>query len=237
MAPDQSGQLRLAGGDAKLWVKFERRSRKNPYKSELEGRPIYEPVDYVKIRQPGERDEWVGPVTEAHRQRFPERWRQYQEQTEQTPEGTPVQLLFPNEPHIVELMLDLRIQTMEQLAGLTEQGIDRLGMDGRKYVARAQAAMDRSEALREVTRLEHVVGQQTDEIAAMKTMIDRQRIEMEALRKLMEERTMPNMQAALELQAMQGRAQQVPPAFLQQGQIGQLPPPDFPPPQRVTLVE
>lgn len=168
MAPDAYGNLRVAGGDARLYVKFEKRSRRNAYKSEIEGRPIYEPVDYIKIQQPGERDQWIGPATEAHKQRFPHQWRQYAEQTEQTPVGTPVQLLFPNEPHIVELLLDLKIQTIEQLGALTEHGIERLGMDGRRYVAKAQSALDRSEAVREVTKLEHTVGLQADEIAVLK---------------------------------------------------------------------
>lgn len=239
MAPDPGGQLRLAGGDSRLWVKFERRSRRNPYKSELEGRPIYEPVDYVKIQQPGERDQWVGPATETHRMRFPAQWAAYQEQSEQTPEGTPVQLLFPNEPHIVELLLDLKVQTMEQLSSLTEQGIDRLGMDGRKYVAKAQAALDRSEALREVTRLEHVVGQQTDEIAVLKGAIDRQRIEMEALRKMVEENSATS--RAREMFGMQNQAV-AQAAQNQLGQVGQVglnaPNASFPPPPaRVQLVD
>lgn len=168
MAPDAYGNLRVAGGDSRLYVKFEKRSRKNAYKSEIEGRPIYEPVDYIKIQQPGERDQWIGPATEAHKQRFPHQWQQYVAQTDQTPVGTPVQLLFPNEPHIVELLLDLKIQTIEQLGALTEHGIERLGMDGRRYVAKAQAALDRSEAVREVTKLEHTVGLQADEIAVLK---------------------------------------------------------------------
>lgn len=204
LAPDGFGQLRLAGGDSRLWVKFERRSRKNAYKSELEGRPIYEPIDYVKIQQPGEKDQWVGPATEAHKMRFPQQWDAYQRQVEQVPEGTPVQLLFPNEPHITELMLDLKIMTIEQLANLTEQAIERLGMDGRKYVNKATQAMEKSEALREVTRLQHVVDGQADQIDVLKTGMDRQRVEIEALRKMMEEaRASPLMERATQLFGMQ----------------------------------
>lgn len=186
MAPDAMGNLRVAGGDARLFVVFSRKSRRNAHKSEIEGRPVHEPVDYVRIQQPGERDAFEGPVTEEHKRRFPDRWRQYLENTEQTPEGTPVQLLFPNEPHVVELCLDLRIQTVEQLAGLTEQAIDRLGMDGRKYVAKAQAALDRSEAVREVSRLEGVVASQADEIDVLKRANDDLAARMAAMERLMQ---------------------------------------------------
>lgn len=187
MEADRSGQLRLAGGDSRLWVQFERKSRRNAYRSEIEGRPIYEPVDYVKIQQPGERDQWVGPVTEQHKQRFPQQYAQFIANNEQTPDGTPVSLLFPNEPHIVELCLDLRIQTVEQLGNLTEQAIDRLGMDGRKYVAKAQAALDKSEAVREVTRLEHELNGARDEIDVLKTAVEQQSARMAALERLLEE--------------------------------------------------
>lgn len=188
MAPDASGAMRLTGGDERLWVRFEKRSRRNAYKSELEGRPIYEPVDYIKIQQPGERDQVMRPVQEADKQRFGRQWEQYQRETEQTPEGTPIQLLFPNEPHVVELMLDLRIQTMEQLAQLTEGAIERLGMDGRKYVSKAQAALDRAQALKEVTRLEHTLRDAQDELETLrKANADLQR-RMDALEELAEER-------------------------------------------------
>jgi hypothetical protein len=169
MAPDpMSGVMRLQGGDGRLWVRFEKRSRRNAYKSEQEGRPIYEPIDYVRIQQPGERDQWVGPVTPDHKARFPRQWEQYLKETEQSPEGTPIQLLFPNEPHIIELLLDLKIETVEQLSQVTEQGIDRLGMDGRKYVGKAQAAMDKSEALKEVTKLSHELQDAQDQLGILK---------------------------------------------------------------------
>lgn len=189
MSPDpMSGVMRLEGGDQRLFVRFEKRSRRNAYKSDLEGRPVYEPVDYVRIKQPAERDEWVGPVTEAHKHRFPRQWEQFQKETEQTPEGTPVELLFPNEPHVVELMLDLKIQTIEQLAGITEGGIERLGMQGRKYVNKARAALDKSEALKEVTKLTRELDDARDELATLKGANERLQARMQALEEMMEDK-------------------------------------------------
>lgn len=199
MAPDAFGQLRLAGGDARLFVQFRRTSRRNGFKSDQEGRPIYEPADFVKIQQPGERDCFDGPVTEAIKARFPDRYKQFLENVEQVPEGTPVQLLFPNQPHVVETMLDLRIQTVEQLAAISEHGIERLGMDGRKYVVRAQAAMEKSEALREVTKLEHVVADQADEIDVLKQSLAEQRTQIAALREMMQQQAGMQMQRAQQL--------------------------------------
>lgn len=216
MAPDpMSGVMRLEGGDARLFVRFEKRSRRNAYKSDLEGRPVYEPVDYVRIKQPAERDEWVGPVTEAHKHRFPRQWEQYQKEAEQTPEGTPVELLFPNEPHVIELMLDLKIQTIEQLATITEGGIERLGMQGRKYVTKAQAAMDKSEALKEVTKLTRELADAQDELATLRGANERLQARMQALEDMMDDR--PKKRGKLTISA----AEEPEP----------LPPPPSPPPR------
>ena len=141
------------GTDERLWVQFYLRSRLNPYRSSQEGKPSYDAVDFVKIRQPAERDQLDIAVTEEHKQRWPKQWEAYQAKKRQIPDGTPVKLLFPNEPHITDLCVDLNIDTIEQLAQLSEHGINRLGMDGRKYVAKAQAALDRLEATKEVGRL------------------------------------------------------------------------------------
>ena len=147
------GRVDYGGDDARMVVRFYLRSRLNPYKSGIEGRPVYEPYDYVKIRHPGERDEIDVEVNDEHRQRWPRHWEAYQQKRKQTPQGTPIKLLFPNEPHIVDLCVDLNVETIEQLAELSEAGINRLGMDGRKYVAKAQAALDRMAATKEVSKL------------------------------------------------------------------------------------
>jgi hypothetical protein len=150
------------GADDRLWVKFVRKSVRNPGKSDREGRPIYEPVDFVQIQQPGERDMLMRPVREEDKYRWPRLWEAYQAHTEQTPEGSPVQLLFPNEPHIADMMKDLRVLTIEQLAQLSEHGITRLGMDGRRYVAKAQAALDQTAAAREVGRLTRALEEEKE---------------------------------------------------------------------------
>lgn len=156
--------MRLAGGDARLWVKFERKAVRNAFKSELEGRPIYEEVDYVRIQQPGERDVYNQVATEDHKRRFPQQWAQFLAGAEQLPEGTPVGLLFPNQESVKEILLDLKIYTVEQLAQLSEHAIERLGMDGRKYVLKAKAALDKSEALKEVNRVNQELQDTKDQL-------------------------------------------------------------------------
>jgi hypothetical protein len=167
MAPSDDGAFRIAGGDARLWVRFEKKAVKNAFKSEMEGRPIYEEVNYVRIQQPGERDVYNQPATQDHIRRFPKQWEAFQKGAEQIPEGTPIALLFPNEEAVREVLLDLKILTVEQLASCSEHAIERLGMDGRRYVAKAKAALDKSEALKEVTLLTHKYNESQDQIKVL----------------------------------------------------------------------
>jgi hypothetical protein len=167
--------------DARLWVRFVRKSARNAYKSDLEGRPIFEPVDYIQIQQPGERDMLMRPVKEEDKLRFPKHWEAFQANTKQAPEGTPVQMLFPNEPHITDMLIDLRILTVEQLAQLSEAGINRLGMDGRKYVARAAAAMDQSAKAAEVSRLTRELTEAQEKNKLMEDQMAQMRARMDSL--------------------------------------------------------
>ena len=164
------GPVDYAGpnADQRMWVRFHKKSIRNVHKSELEGRPIYEPRDYVSIQHPGERDVVVREVIEEHKQRWPRQWAQYQQDKQQSPDGTPVQMIFPTEPEKVDLCIDLRILTVEALATASEDAIHRLGMDGRRMVARAQAALEQAARMKEITRLEGELRQARDENQVLK---------------------------------------------------------------------
>ena len=71
-------------------------------------------------------------------------------------------MLFPNEKHVVEMLRDLHIMTVEQLAQVSEHAIRRMGMDGRKYVAKAQAALDQTAAAKEVGRLTRALEEEKE---------------------------------------------------------------------------
>ena len=62
-------------------------------------------------------------------------------------DGTPVATLYPNDPALVTQFRALHIFTVEQLGGLTETGIMRLGMGGRAHVERAQKFLDAAKGM------------------------------------------------------------------------------------------
>lgn len=178
------------GSDEKLWVKFFAHPVHLAFKSQQEGRPVYESRDYVEIMQPGEpQSVWRGQVTEEHRQRFPRKWDAYQAKREQTQEGTPLPTLFPAEPHFVSVMHDLKIFTVEQLAALTEHGISRLGLGGRDHVQRAQRLLEASKGMAGAHRMQAEIDAEKAKVAVLES-------EMAQLRALLNERTEPSRKRA-----------------------------------------
>jgi hypothetical protein len=135
-------------------VEFYQGSELHGVRSEAEGRPIYVAVDMIRIRHPGERDVHEIPVLEHHKHEFRRKWEAYKAGQAASHEGTPLATLFPVEQAIVRQMNALHIFTAEQLAGLTEQGISRLGLGGRQHVERAKKFLEASGSMAGAHRME-----------------------------------------------------------------------------------
>jgi len=169
--PPQGGMVAY-GADDRLWVRFFTQSVQNSWKSQETGRPVFEPKDFIELIQPGERDKLVREVRDEDKYRFPRKWEAYQAGLAQAPDGTPLSILYPSEPHIVDMMRLLVIHTIEQLAGLTEQGIQRLGMGGREHVARAKRYLEAAEKFSGVNAMQSALDAARDEIATLKAQVE-----------------------------------------------------------------
>jgi hypothetical protein len=112
--------------------------------------------------------------------RFPRQWQAYANQQEQVPDGTPIAVMFPQDPQICDQMLGLKVHTVEQLAGLGEEGIKRLGMGGRAYVERAKAFLAAASNMKGAHEMQRQLEAQTDEIATLKAALDRLQTELAA---------------------------------------------------------
>jgi hypothetical protein len=130
------------GDDSRLVVRFFRGQEIHGLQSAEAGRPIYQGIDMCEIRQPGERDVWHGIATPLHQMRFPKQWEAYQNNREHIPDGTPLDVIFAAEPETVTNLRQLKIYTVEQLAGLQESAVSRIGMGGRNLVVKAQKFME-----------------------------------------------------------------------------------------------
>lgn len=169
---------RVFSDDNKLHVRFFRGREKHGLQSAEMGRPIFHGVDMVEIRQPGERDVFHGLANEDHKMRFPRQWEAYQSDREYVPDGTPLSVIFANEPETVENLKHLKIHTVEQLSDLQENAIGRLGMGGRNLVIRAQKFKEQATSFQAATRMNR-------EMEDMKSENDTLKQRLEALERLL----------------------------------------------------
>jgi hypothetical protein len=115
------GNIALPGTDKDLVVMFHEGTKLNAVKSKEAGAPIYDKLDYLKIIQPGEPlNIWDQPVRDQDKWRFRQHWEAYQKGTSQEVSGTPLSILFPNNPEIVKTMAAIHITTVQQLAHLSD---------------------------------------------------------------------------------------------------------------------
>ena len=156
------------------------------WKSQQEGRPIFEDREFVRILIPGDRRSMaVEPVRDEHKGRWPKEYEAFKAGLETPLEGTPlgewpVSLMSPAR---VRELAYFNIRTVEQLSAVNDAQLQNLGMGARELrerartwleVARTGAAplerlISRTEhQAREIERLTRELTQANAEIAALK---------------------------------------------------------------------
>lgn len=191
------GMVTYGPTDDKLIVGFYKKSVKNSARSNAEGRPIHEGVDFVKIQHPGETLNIVDrPVKDDDKHRWPRQWHSYQQGVRQIPDGVPINLLFPSKPEIETMLRGYNIHTVEQLAGLSGEAISTVGMGAQDWVNAAQRYMERANKGVNHHQFESALAAKDAQIAAL----TRQVAEITALVRQQQQplppRDAPNLQTA-----------------------------------------
>ena len=107
--------------------------------SEQEGRPIYKDVPFVEIITPGNNKSVVDcKVKPDHQQRWPARWKAFQERHENVESGTPLEQWAYLGPSQVATLKVLNIFTVEQLAEVSEAAFEQMGPGARDLRERAR---------------------------------------------------------------------------------------------------
>ena len=137
-----SGTVKF-GDDRNLLVVFYNKAVENTAKSINAGRRITENQIYVKIQHPGESLNIIDrPVKDEDKYKFRDRWKNFLMNRQQIPEGTPIDLLFPNNPAFAENLRGAGVHTVEQCAGLSAIAIDSIGRGGQECVNRAKQYLE-----------------------------------------------------------------------------------------------
>jgi hypothetical protein len=134
------------GDDSNLLVSFYNKAVEIPHKSQQMGRRYCENQIYVRIQHPGETLNIIDtPANDSHKQRFRAQWSRFIQNRTQIPEGTPIDLLFPNHPSVGENLRGIGIYTIEQCAAMSASAMDNVGRGGQEYVNKAKKYLESSE--------------------------------------------------------------------------------------------
>lgn len=179
---DWNGHVGMVHQADRRFVEFFRGQRHNAAASAQAGRPIYDTIDMVKIIHPGERDVHILPAHDGHKAEFHRQWAAYQAgQSAEVAAGTPIDTLYPSDPALVKQFQAMHIFTAEQLAGLTEQGISRLGMGGRAHVERAKKYLEHAERMSGSSALQRELDEEKAKNAVLHENMARMQEQLQAL--------------------------------------------------------
>ena len=119
--------------------RFYREWVRNKFMSNKEGREVGEWRDFILIICPGQQKTEVRrQAKEEDKLAFPAEWRAYADGKEQIATGTPINLLPGIEESRAAMYKALYVMTIEQLAGLSDTGLQKAGMGASEDRARAQ---------------------------------------------------------------------------------------------------
>jgi hypothetical protein len=196
----------LNNPDARLYVEFYNRPLQNEFKSNAEGRPIFEDVTFIKIVVPGDNTFDIDTVAlDHHKQRFPLHWQRFLNAHGEDPKqiGTPLSQWPLLTPAIAEELKYQKYTTVESIATASDAQINRLGMSGgmSPYTLRERARRYLEMASGEAD----LTGRE------------------EEIKKLREDQEAKDAKHAAEMQAMQEQIQALTAAFSEKSKPGRKP--------------
>lgn len=163
--------------DLSLGVEFFTKAVLNPNKTRDEGRSIFDDVEYVRISFPADQKrELVAPANEMHyvshakeqmtyAERFAGSYNAFKEENTDYVSGTPIDELPALTSAKKAELKTLKVRTVEQLAGLPDAAIKKMGMGARDMVEMAQAFLDAASGTAEIADLRR-------QLAEMKMKVD-----------------------------------------------------------------
>lgn len=182
LAEMQQQGVQQAGSDG-LRALFYERPIKNDDLSEKEGRPVFEAHDFVRILIPGDNKSVPDrAVKEEDKRRWPEAWEAYKNKERGKIIGMPLkEWAFLTATRCAELNA-LGLHTVEEIAGITDAHVGRLGADGRKLRERAQQHLQQASDTEKQLR---------EEVAAYKDALDNAMTRIETLERQANEKRRP----------------------------------------------
>jgi hypothetical protein len=179
------GTVQYGGGNKNMVALFFTKAKHNPAKSNEAGRPIYDDVVFVRIAPPGERLNIVErPATPDDQRRYALQWAQFAQNKQQVPDGTPIDLLYPDHPSVAAMLRANGVYTVEQCAELSGPAIDTIGMGAQRYCNDAQKYIQASNKGVKASQLRHELEERDSQIRTLTNTVQSLKAEVDRLRDL-----------------------------------------------------
>ena len=129
----------------RAFVTFYLATELNNFRSEQEGHPVYDDVEYVRIITPGDtRSEVIRAATPQHKREYAAQYAAFKEGITLAPEGSPLEHWPPLTPAQIANFKAVGIHTVEQLAEVSDGNLANLGQGGRTIRERAKAWLEQA---------------------------------------------------------------------------------------------
>lgn len=140
----QGSYTRTYGAEAgRVWPRFFLDTVEDAAASAVAGRPIYRDIERVELNFPGDPNKKpVRNIRPEDQTRWPEEYGAFKRGQDVALSGTPIDHLPMLKPSMVRELKAIEIMTIEQLAALSDHGLQRIPMFGRQLKERAQAYLD-----------------------------------------------------------------------------------------------
>ena len=162
----------MDNSSANLFVEFYEDALEIPFKSEQEGRPVYEQRTFVRIMVPGDATSIIEtPATQEHKDMYRRQYERFQKGQKDVVEGTPL-TMWPvvNKSQIKECEF-FEVRSVEQLAELSDTSCKRMGMGYMELRSKAKAWLLAAKDASVVTRQAAENDRLQAEIEALKEQI------------------------------------------------------------------
>jgi len=179
---DPTPEFQSAAGERDNAIaEFRLEAVKNNFRSEREGKPCFDEVEFVRIVVPGDRKtEWDGRVKDEHRARWPRHYAAFKAQQEAPTEGTPIKEWPPIGRAQAEELAFAHVKTVEQLAELPDELLNKtVSMGGydlrekaRRWLAAAKDSAPMEALAAENKELKANMEVMTQNMADMKRALD-----------------------------------------------------------------
>lgn len=159
----KNGTMASYGDDSSVMATFDDDMVKNEFRSEQEGRPIYDHMIKISLEYPGNNLSTYayrfrpedGKIGNQWTKRFPNQWQAFLANKEQVPDGMPIELWPPLDKKRVFELKALKLFTVEQIASLTDQNGPNAGLDWRKLRDMANAYLKPEISQTTISKLNH----------------------------------------------------------------------------------